>query len=115
MAATTVLPEPTSPSNNRFMGLGVDRSVRISSTVLFWDGVREKGRLAINRRIWGYGTEKMWESLVLFQDSLWRSEVSCSKSNSSWASRRRAGGDCSGLSGDAKFLRAWISKGNKLS
>ena len=51
MAATTVLPEPTSPSSSRFMGLGVERSVRISSTAWFWDGVREKGSWEMNWRI----------------------------------------------------------------
>ena len=70
MAATTVLPEPTSPSRSRFMGLGVDKSVKISSTAWCCVGVRVKGSEEINWRTWGYGTEKMWDSFVLFQDCL---------------------------------------------
>ena len=48
-SATTVLPEPTSPCSNRFMGAVPAISREISSPTARWPGVRAKGREASKR------------------------------------------------------------------
>ncbi|GBC80188.1 hypothetical protein HRbin09_01422 [bacterium HR09] len=45
-AATTVLPEPTSPCSSRAMGVGFCRSATISATARFCAAVRGKGSMA---------------------------------------------------------------------
>ena len=50
IAATTVLPEPTSPCNNLCMGLGLAKSWVISATALACARVKANGNCA-NKRL----------------------------------------------------------------
>src|SRR3989344_722036 len=47
-AATIVLPEPTSPSKRRDIGLVLDASAKIWSMAFFWADVRPNGRPDMN-------------------------------------------------------------------
>ena len=89
MVATTVLPEPTSPSNSRDMGLGFSRSFKICQTAFFCPSVSLKGKVAVNfcmkARFKGMAKAFFWSSFFLSIKIQQASVKSSSKENLSRA------------------------------
>src|SRR3989344_3725467 len=98
MVATTVFPDPTSPSKSRDMGVGFSKSFRIWKAHWRWESVRVKGRESV--KVFINSTSILQVGAVFCANfALSRNMPSCSKNKSSKENRALAASAASNDSG----------------